>query len=420
LRILYITNEIPYPLQTGYVRQYRFLEALSQRHSITHYSLTWKPSISRESLEAIKPFSERLEIFGFPKPSEHWALRAIGLVPRIGMQARRGLRARMAAREMKRAILETMKRESFDLVFFSGKDTLPAIEDLKDVPIVADCCDAAFPRIRREMQFSSMARRLWLVVRYFEMKSIEKRLVRKTPYVLFGSHRDRKALLGTEKGGVVIPQGIDPRHWKRRSTAVRPNRLLFVGSMGYPPNHDAAVYLIEKILPLVQKEVPNVELFVVGRNPQPALRKVARRWPNVTITGLVEDIRPYLERAAVFVAPIRFASGIQNKILEAMAMGVPVVTTSVVAEGVRVEGDAELPLRIADDERRFAQHVVELLRSQSEREYLAFAGRRYVEANFLWSQSLNRLEKICLEAARSGRVNREGKAAENRECLQSH
>jgi len=117
------------------------------------------------------------------------------------------------------------------------------------------------------------------------------------------------------------------------------------------------------------------------------------------VTGFVDDVRPYLERSAVAVAPIRHGAGILNKVLEAMAMEVPVVTTSLAAEGLRVEGDSNLPLHVADDAGEFAERVVALLRDPAERARLAREGRQFVQRNYVWSRSAETLERMCYEAA---------------------
>jgi glycosyltransferase involved in cell wall biosynthesis len=120
----------------------------------------------------------------------------------------------------------------------------------------------------------------------------------------------------------------------------------------------------------------------------------------VTVTGFVDDLRPYLERAAVCAAPLRFGAGVQNKVLEAMAMGVPVVTTSIAAAGLRVDDAAAPPLYVADDDERFAACLVQLLQDPGERARLAREGRRFVEEHFVWAHQAERLEALCQEAVR--------------------
>jgi glycosyltransferase involved in cell wall biosynthesis len=197
---------------------------------------------------------------------------------------------------------------------------------------------------------------------------------------------------------VIIPNGMDLNYWTRRSNNPHPNTLIFTGVMSYKPNEDAAIYLIDEILPLLRKSISNLEVYIVGRDPSAALLARKESNPEVKITGFVEDMRDYLERAAVFAAPVRFASGMQNKIQEALAMEVPVVTTSIVADGVRSEDGEDPPLYIADGEEEFAECVIKLLNDGSERVRLATEGRKFVERQYDWTRSAQKLEQMCFKA----------------------
>jgi glycosyltransferase involved in cell wall biosynthesis len=171
--------------------------------------------------------------------------------------------------------------------------------------------------------------------------------------------------------------------------------------MNYSPNADAAMFLIKHVLPIVRKTISTLEVIIPGRDPSPDLLTVAKAYPDTTVTGAVPDIRPYLERADVFVAPLRMASGVQNKVLEAMAMEVPVVTTPVVAEGLRTDG-IEPPLLIGNDAKEIAECIIRILRRPQERTRLSIEGRRFVMAHHSWSTSVDKLEELCFTAYMSG------------------
>lgn len=397
MRILYITTEIPYPLTSGFLRHYHFLRGLGQRHAITYLSLTQKPSVSPETFEALAPYTERIMIFGTPADSEPWVVKRARQLPYVGRQYQRALRKRWAARRMKSAVQQLVQQEPYDVVFFSGKDTYPAIADLRELPLVIDCCDATSLRVRGEMRYANLARRLWLLMRYLEVRRVEQKLVRKTPQLAFASIRDREAMLGPADGGEIIPQAVDLGYWTRRTHNPRPNSIVFTGVMSYPPNHDAALYLIEKVLPLVRQSISNIEVFIVGRNPLPSLLEAARRYPEVTITGEPKDMRTYFELATVCCAPVRFASGMQFKVLEALAMEVPMVTTPVAADGLCIDGEAP-PLVLAENENEMADGIIHLMRRDDERARLAAEGRRFIEKHFVWGRSVEKLEAMCVDA----------------------
>jgi glycosyltransferase involved in cell wall biosynthesis len=218
--------------------------------------------------------------------------------------------------------------------------------------------------------------------------------------VVFVSRRDAEAILG-EGAGEVVSIGVDHARF-RRSRPGATNALVFSGIMSYGPNEDAALVLLEQVFPLVRSAVPDAELFIVGRDPSRRLRARAAGTPGVTVTGFVPDVRPWLERAAVAAVPMRQGSGVQNKVLEAMAMELPVVTTSLVSAGLRVAG-GEAPVVVADEVREFAEAVVKLLAQEQERARLAAAGRRFVEEHYDWSRSAARLERMCVSAAARAR-----------------
>jgi hypothetical protein len=393
MRVLYITTELPYPLTTGFLRHYHFLRVLGQRHSITYLSLTRKNAVPPETIAALRPYIQHMQVFGVPTASEPKLMKHIQRLPLVGGQFQRALRLRWAAQQMKKAVQQLVQQEPFDLVFFSGKDTFPAVEGLHTVPIVIDCCDATSLRVTGEMHYAGAARRLWLFLRWLEVRRIEKQLVRKTLYLAFASIRDQVAMLGHTGVGEIIPHGVDLQHWTRRTHHPWPNTIAFTGVMNYPPNHDAALWLIEKILPRIERAIPDVKVLIVGRDPLPALREAAGRRPNVTLTGQPEDMRTYFEQATVCCAPVRFASGMQFKVLEALAMEVPMVTTAVAANGLCVDGE-QPPVVLGANAVKLAEAVIRLLQCPVERARLALEGRRYVARHFVWERSIEKLEKL--------------------------
>jgi glycosyltransferase involved in cell wall biosynthesis len=349
-------------------------------------------------MQEMASYTERIltfEAVRHPEPAAEGRTRALS---RLGERIRRARRTRGAVREMKRAFLQLVQQESYDLVVFHGKDVFSVIEDWDSLPIVADFCDATSLRITGRMRYASMAELPWLLWRYLKARRIEKKLIRKTPHLAFISCRDREAILGPGSRAQVLPNIVDLQYWTRKTNNPQPNCIMYSGGMDYRPNVDGALYLIKKILPLVRQSIPNLQVLVVGRDPLPELMETAQHYPYVTITGSVEDMRPYFERATVYAAPLRFASGQQNKLLEAMAMEVPVVTTPVAAAGLRIDNEVEPPVVVADGEKQFAEYIIYLLRREEDRARLASEGRRFIEDHFVWSRSTEVLEKMCIDA----------------------
>ncbi|MBS1801653.1 MAG: glycosyltransferase [Acidobacteria bacterium] len=302
---------------------------------------------------------------------------------------------------MKAVALSLLREENFDLVLFHGREAIPLLQRV-EVPIVVECGDTNCERVLQQMRQASLLHWPKLFFHYVRERRLEERLSRKTPYRFFISARDRENLLGPSDQSVVVPQGVDYDYWKRSSPPSGRNCIVFSGVMSYSPNADAAVFLLDRILPLVRRAISDLEVLIVGRDPLPELVNAAQRFSDVTVTGAVGDIRPYLDRADVFVAPLRFASGVQNKVLEAMSMEVPVVTTPVVAAGLCVSG-IEPQLIIGTNAEEIAAGIIRLLTHGEECARLSAEGRRFVEAHCSWSCSAEILEELCFAAV--GHVN---------------
>ena len=159
------------------------------------------------------------------------------------------------------------------------------------------------------------------------------------------------------------------------------NALAFTGTMDFRPNVDAVLWFARQVLPLIQAQVPDVRFFAVGQRPHRRL-EVLRNDPAITLTGLVKDTRPYIAGAAVYVVPLRVGGGTRFKILEALSMGKPLVSTALGAEGFPVKHGRELLL--ADQAEDFAAAVVSLLHDPARRQELGRAGRALVEARYDW------------------------------------
>ena len=194
----------------------------------------------------------------------------------------------------------------------------------------------------------------------------------------------------------VIPNGVDLDYFRPRPQSDSRQHLVFTGSMDWRPNQDAAHYFVREILPLLRQKVPDLQCTFVGRNPPADVRRLAEM-PGVNITGTVEDVRPYVERAAVYVVPLRIGGGSRLKILEALAMGRPVVSTTVGAEGLEALPDRHLLL--ADDPRSFAASVLQLLQDPARSLDLAAEGRRLVERHYGWDALANQFAGFIDELA---------------------
>ena len=219
----------------------------------------------------------------------------------------------------------------------------------------------------------------WQVARHFESWMF-------TPYqrvvVVSEADRDELRAINPALPVEVIPNGIDlydfrmPRH-QRRAKA-----LLFVGNYEYAPNVDAALLLARKILPQVRQQEPDARLWLVGNAPPPELQALAGE--HIKVTGRVPDVRPYLARASVFACPLRLGAGIKNKVLEALAMGLPVVATPLSVDGIHVQHERDVLIASTD---QFVGSIVRLLRDAPLQQRLAEHGRVLIEREYSWNRA---------------------------------
>jgi glycosyltransferase involved in cell wall biosynthesis len=387
MRLLYVTNGFPFPLTTGYLRHYHLLHHLGRSHDIALLSLVRSP-VPDEHRAELEPAVSEVHVFGETGPSAR------------ASTVRRGVRA------IRRAVASTSSpgavalgrtierlRADADAILVSGKRSAEALRAAGDLPLVIDICDATSSRLRGAIRHERPLRALASAVELVSVVRAERDLVRRGDHLLFASDRDRDLILGTGGAGTsvahtVVPNGVDLEFWRRGAPGRGDRTVVFTGKMDFPPNEDAALRLCRTIFPAVRARVPEAQLLIVGRDPTPRLL-AAGAGAGITVTGPVDDVRPYLDAATVFAAPLRFGAGIQNKLLEALAMELPVVTSPTAAAGLHRDGSAP-PVDVADDDAAFVDRLVAHLRSE-ERDPRRDA-RAFVSTNFDWSRSAELVE----------------------------
>lgn len=241
-------------------------------------------------------------------------------------------------------------------------------------------------------------KRALLEIEWRKLRRAEGRACTEAALTLAVSENDRAVLAAAAPHARVqaIPTGVDTSYFHPNGTRQAAAKLVFTGSMDWYPNEEGILYFIDAILPLIRRDVPEAALTVVGRNPTAKLRAAAG--PAVHVTGTVDDVRPYVGEAAVYVVPLRLGGGTRIKIFEALAMGKAVVSTRIGAEGLPlISGEHFLE---ADEPGDFARAVVELIRKPERRKALEQAGRTLVEERYSWKQAAREFEIRCEEVIR--------------------
>lgn len=392
MKILYVMPSILHPTIRGELRHYHFLTRLARRHEITLIVLNGN-DVPPAVLDELKACTTHLVRVGAPPPAKPARRGLAGTMASLRWRINKARVYRQGIEEMRECAERLLRGGGFDLLLISGSDLYPIAEGLLGAPMVVDWCDTDSVRMRLALRHTGLLEWPLRFVRYHQMRRVEQRVFRKLRHVTFISRRDRDAAVGVARRGTIIPNGCDLAYWSRRG-GERGTRIVFTGVLDYAPNADAARYLLSTIAPLVRQEIPGVEVVIAGRNPSPDVLALASRAPGVTVTGSVPDLRPYLESAAVFVAPLRFASGMQNKILEAMAMELPVVTTPVAAQGFSVD-DEDPPLLVGSQPEEIAAHITRIIRDPGTAQRLGAEGRRFVHRHCDWERSARMLDQLC-------------------------
>jgi hypothetical protein len=280
-------------------------------------------------------------------------------------------------------------------------------------PKLLDLCDSMAMNLqRRKTRDTNPLTRFLVGIEERRVRAYEPLIARRFDRVTFIAPPDQDALrvVAPDIPSDVIPSGVDLDFFNPNAPFERPDApptILFTGTMDYFPNLDAGYYLANSILPRVRETHPNAELHIVGMNPPERLARLNGS-RGVTVTGRVPDVRPYFDRATVFVAPMRCGSGLQTKNIEAMAMGVPLVTTTLGGNGLLAEPGTDYVR--TDDTDGIVQSVNRLIADPAERRVFAERGRAYVEREHNWTAIGNRLCEVHREMVIESSRRRETRA----------
>jgi glycosyltransferase involved in cell wall biosynthesis len=249
-------------------------------------------------------------------------------------------------------------------------------------------------------------RKAFILRQWQKMQHFEQNVLPRFSRVIAVSEPDRALIAQWVKPEKidVIDNGVDTGYFKPAGSQPKPFSMGFSGSLDWRPNVDAMLYFLEEIWPMVRASHPQASITIVGRNPMAALKDKAAGMPGVALTGMVDDVRPYIEKAMAYVVPLRIGGGSRLKILEALAMKKAVVSTTVGAEGLTLTNDEDVLL--ADTPPAFAQKISQLFLVSGLRERLGDAGRKLVEARYEWRSLSAKLEKVWQAAvAQEERLN---------------
>jgi sugar transferase (PEP-CTERM/EpsH1 system associated) len=323
-----------------------------------------------------------------------YASTALSLPTREPMQV-----AYYGSREMAELVRERVAKERYDLVYVHLIRMAEFVRGLPVPKVIGLQISQALNLQRMVDNVGDPARRFFYRVEAQKVRPYEAAICRDFDRVFLVGQRDIDEIAKSARvtNALVQPHGQDvPASTRLASARREPGAIVMSGVMATYTNVDAATWFAREIFPLVEREVPEASFWIVGRQPQREVLALARP-PRVVVTGEVPDVSEWLLRAEVGVAPLRIGAGMQNKLVQAMAAGLPVVATPVANEGIAATPDVHLQLRTTP--RAFADAVIALLRDKTERERLGAAARGYVERHWTWEAHFEEQLRVFAEVA---------------------
>ncbi|HMO81797.1 MAG TPA: glycosyltransferase [Pyrinomonadaceae bacterium] len=408
MNILWLKTELLHPVDKGgKIRTYQMLREIRKQHNVTYLTLD-DGTADPDALEKAEEYST--EVIAIPHRTapkfgpRFYAELAANLVSPLPY-----FMAKYRSAEMARRIREEAGSGRYDILVCDFLQ--PSI----NMPETGGCPALLFQHNVEAMIWKRHAevaqdpiKKAYFARQWQRTVRYEKEACRRFDAVVAVSREDAEHFRSEYEVKHVfdIPTGVDTEYFAERNGFAPGNaNLVFTGSMDWLPNHDAILWFVREVLPLVRRTVPEASLTVVGRDPFPEILAAAERDPRITVTGRVPDVRPYMSDAAVYAVPIRIGGGTRLKIYEAMSMGLPVVSTTVGAEGLPLSDGDEILLR--DSPADFAEAIVRLLRDRDDAKTLGKSGAARVRNEFGWARVADRFSEICEQtAAGPGRKGR--------------
>ncbi len=392
VRVLFLSQRVPFPPNRGdKITTWRLIERMRRAHTVRIVAFAHD--------DADEEAAQELRRRGFPTATFPYRdtrakLRALPL-----LLSRTPLTLGVYGSNALQAEVDRLAADS-DLAYAYSSSMGAFLEPHARLPRIMHFGELDSDKWRQYAERSAFPMR-WVYAR--EQRTLlefERRIARSFTANVVCTPLERRVFQEAIPGAPcdVLRNGVDLEHFAPRWEGRTRGRIVFTGVMNYLPNAEACVWFVREILPRVRRSVPDATFAIVGAHPTAEVQRLADV-PGVEVTGFVKDTRDWLRQASVAVAPLRIARGIQNKVLEALSMGLPVVGTTAATQGV--EGTPGRDYLVADDAERFASEVARLLERPDEALALGRAGRAFVESEYAWERVFQPLEPLlarCLAA----------------------
>ena len=387
MKLFILLSRVPYPLEKGdKLRAFNQIKELSKKHQIILFALN-DDKLDDKALHELKKYCEAISIVNFSKFTIFFNLiRAF--FNGNPMQV-----AYFYFSKAQKKVDELIKKHKPDHIYCQLIRTAEYIKKFPHIPKTLDYMDVFSKGIERRISSDSFCLKPFLVMEYRRLLKYEKKAFAYFNNKTIISEQDKNLIPHSEKNKiVVVPNGVDTSFFKPIQHK-KEFELLFNGNMNYPPNIESVEYLVEKVMPFVWNKLPHTRLLISGATPNKTVQDLASE--KVIVTGWVDDIRINFVKSKILVAPMQISIGLQNKLLEAMAMQLPCITSTLANNALGAKPGEQI--LVADSPEQYALHIIDLLQNESKAKQIAMNGYHFVINNFNWQSTTSILEKLIYE-----------------------
>ncbi len=389
MKILILDEEFPWPLNSGKrIRSYNLTKYIADRHDVRYlaYGLPSQDSYGAIQEIGAKPVPVRRRI-----PVNHGPMFYLRLLMNL-LSPYPYIVDRHRSRKFAAAFREQMESFQPDLILCEWTPYAVFTQSVHGTPVVISAHNIEADIWRRYAENEEkLLRRLYIALQWKKVRHFESTVFDSASGITTVSSLDaaQARQLADRTRIEVVDNGVDLDFFKSNARKPHSGRIVFTGSMDWRPNQDAMKYFVREIFPLLKSSEEPVDFYIVGRNPSPDIVALGAD-KDITVTGEVDDVRPYMEEASVYAVPLRIGGGSRLKILEALAMEQAVVTTAIGAEGLEVEPNRHV--LIGDSPEDFAVQIRRLFKDPELGKNLGRSGRRLVERRYGWEALGGRLD----------------------------
>lgn len=384
MKIVVLLSRFPYPLEKGdKLRAYHQIKELSKHHQLFLCALS-DSKVPQSSINELKQYCESVDVIRLYKYKIYWNLLIQLLFSQNSLQV-----AYFYNKKAHKKITKLIEKYQPDHIYCQLIRVTEYVRNIK-INKTLDYMDALARGMERRIDNSPFYLKPFLKLETTRLKRYEHFIFDDFDHLTIISNQDRALIVNIKNDSIeVVPNGVDYSTYQYRESEKKYD-LIFTGNMGYPPNVESVVYLVNEILPIVWKTHPNINLAIVGANPD--AKVLALKAKNIIVTGWVEDISEYYACSKIFIAPMQIGTGLQNKLLEAMAMKLPCITSSLANNALAAIHNQSV--LIGESPKDYAEHVVNLLENKELCQNISENGYTFVKQNYTWEGSTKLLENL--------------------------